>query len=122
MYTLTVQSGFSAAHYLVDYPGPCQQVHGHNYNVELTIAASTLDESGMVIDLMELKKVLDDCLSPFDHHLLNKVPPFDRQNPTSENLARYIFEYAEERLKSKVQVVQVRVMETERFTVSYSRV
>lgn len=120
MYKLTVESGFSAAHRLINYPGACSNLHGHNWKVKLTISSGELDEAGMVIDLMELKNYLDECLQQFDHHLINKVEPFDAINPTSENLARFIYEWIGDRLPEKISIETVQVLETENFSVSYS--
>lgn len=119
MYKLTVESGFSAAHRLVNYPGACSNLHGHNWKVKLTISATELDDTGMVIDLMELKNYLDECLQQFDHHLINEVEPFDVTNPTSENLARYIYQWIRDRLPEKIGIETVQVLETEDFAVSY---
>ncbi|HPG37849.1 MAG TPA: 6-carboxytetrahydropterin synthase QueD [bacterium] len=120
MYKLVVESFFSAAHHLVEYPGACRRIHGHNWVVKATIAASILDESGMVMDLFTLKAILDDCLNQFDHRLINETPPFDTVNPTSENLAKYIYDYMKKQLPQGINMHQVEVCETEKFSVIYS--
>jgi 6-pyruvoyltetrahydropterin/6-carboxytetrahydropterin synthase len=121
MYTLTVESQFSAAHYLVDYPGACKRVHGHNWKVKATVMAEELDEMGMVIDLITLDNMLGECLERFDHHVLNEIEPFDKINPTSEQIARYVFEWLEKRLSGDISVKNVKVLETDNYSVSYSR-
>jgi len=121
MYKLTVESDFSAAHRLVNYPGACHRIHGHNWKVKATIAAEQLDEMGMVIDLFDLKKILDDCLEQFDHRIINEVQPFDKINPTSENLAQYIYEYIEKQLPENIKIVQIEIFETEKFSVIFSK-
>ena len=120
MYKLVVESFFSAAHHLVEYPGACRNIHGHNWIVIATIASETLDDSGMVMDLFALKKILDDCLSRFDHRLINETPPFDTINPTSENLAKYIYDYMKKRLPQGITMQQIEICETEKFSVIFS--
>ncbi len=120
MYELTVESEFSAAHVLNGYPGACKRTHGHNWKVLASVKSMNLDELGMVMDLVELKKHLENCLMQFDHQLVNEIPPFDRMNPTSENLARYVFGWLKERLPQKVQVSKVQIFETDKLSVSYS--
>ncbi len=121
MYKLCVESDFSAAHRLINYPGPCQRVHGHNWKVKATITANNLNELGMVIDLYDLKKILDDCLKQFDHRIINEVQPFDKINPTSENLAKYIYEFIEKQLPEKINLFQIEIFETEKFSVIFSK-
>ena len=117
MYKLQVVSKFSAAHRLVDYPGACERIHGHNWRVKVTVCAEDIDENGMVVDLVQLKKHIDDCLGQFDHRVINDVPPFDRLNPTSENLAKYLYNYIAERIDVYVQ--SVKVAEVEDYAVIY---
>ncbi|MDP8222760.1 MAG: 6-carboxytetrahydropterin synthase QueD [Candidatus Lernaella stagnicola] len=92
MHEITVIRSFSSAHNLRGYRGKCEDLHGHNWRVEITVGAVTLDELGMVLDFKELKKAVDEVLERLDHRLLNDIPPFDEINPSSENLAKYIFE------------------------------
>lgn len=120
MYTLCVQSEFSAAHHLMDYPGACKRIHGHNWKVKVAISKPELDDLGMVMDLMALKKELDKCLDPFDHQMINEIPPFDKLNPTSENLAKYIFQDLRKVLPAAVKVDSVEVFETDMLSVTYS--
>lgn len=120
MYRLCVRSEFSAAHYLNDYPGPCKRVHGHNWKVTVTVRARDLDDHGMVIDLMDLKKILEKCLEKFDHRVLNEVPPLDCLNPTSENIARVIYDWLAEKLPDKVTIDTVEVFETDDFSAIFA--
>ena len=117
MYRLNVKAEFSAAHRLVDYPGACSRIHGHNYTVRAAITAPDVDENGMVMDLMDFKTVLDECVQQFDHRVINEVKPFDQLNPTSETLAKYIYDYLAERLS--VYVESVTVSEVDAFQVTY---
>jgi 6-pyruvoyltetrahydropterin/6-carboxytetrahydropterin synthase len=121
MYTLTVSSRFSAAHHLINYPGPCQRIHGHNYRVKISITATRLDDMGMVMDLMDLQSLLDKCVGQFDHQYLNKIPPFDALNPTSENFSRYIFEWIEQKLPEHITLKTVEFFETEDYSVKYEK-
>ncbi len=92
MFTLKVIKVFSAAHNLRQYKGKCEKLHGHNWKVEVEVQGKKLGKSGMLIDFHELKKKLEDILAELDHGYLNEIHPFDKINPTSENLAKYIFE------------------------------
>ena len=121
MYTLTVESQFSAAHFLVDYPGACKRLHGHNWKVKATVMAGDLDEMGMVIDLIKLDDMLTECLDRFDHRVINEIEPFDKMNPTSEQIARYVFEWLAARLAPGISVKKVDVYETDKYSVSYSK-
>ena len=91
-YELKIRSGFSAAHNLRGYEGKCENLHGHNWAVDVCISSDHVDEGGLVIDFRELRRITEDVLNKIDHQYLNEIPPFDTINPTSENLARYIHE------------------------------
>jgi 6-pyruvoyltetrahydropterin/6-carboxytetrahydropterin synthase len=120
MYRISAEAGFSSAHLLRDYPGKCARFHGHNWKVRLTVRTETLDERGMAVDFTNLKAFLKEIIAPFDHQDLNRVPPFDKQNPTAENLARVIFEDAEKKLPQGQAVDKVELWETEKNRVEYS--
>lgn len=91
MYSLKVESYFSSAHNLRGYKGKCEELHGHNWKVEVTVAKRKLDKLGMVLDFKYLKKELDNILERLDHRYLNDLPYFKKVNPTSENIASYIY-------------------------------
>jgi 6-pyruvoyltetrahydropterin/6-carboxytetrahydropterin synthase len=112
VFELTVRGHFDAAHALHGYPGECRELHGHTWDVEVTVAGEHLDDVGIVYDFKRLKDDLSDVLEPFDHGYLNDVPPFDRENPTAENLARVVFERLSERVGTEVRVVEVAVWES----------
>lgn len=121
MFELDVTREFSAAHSLRDYPGPCRNLHGHNWSVQVFIGAETLDASGMAVDFRLVKKELDSILAELDHHYLNELPAFREENPTSENLARLIFRRLSGALDStRVKVNKVRVCESASSGVTYS--
>ncbi len=122
MFELTVRGGFSAAHALRGYDGACENVHGHNFGVELVLRSSDNPKNGMVIDFCEIEKVLDKVLGELDHVNLNDLEAFKSENATSENLARYIALKCSDEISSKasyVKVVRVSVWENERCCAAY---
>ena len=119
MYKITVEEDFSSAHRLRDYEGKCASIHGHNWKVRLTVRATDLDERGISMDFGQLKKFLAGLIRRFDHVDLNRTPPFDKLNPTAENIARTIYELARAELPDKVTVDKVVLWESERNRVEY---
>lgn len=93
-----MEQDFDAAHFLRGYKGKCERLHGHRFRVEATLRLKELDELGMAYDFTILRKHLKDIVSPFDHTSLNDMPPFDKINPSSENIARTIFNSLSEHL------------------------
>ncbi|MBI2850143.1 MAG: 6-carboxytetrahydropterin synthase QueD [Chloroflexi bacterium] len=91
MYQVSIERHFDAAHYLRDYQGKCENLHGHRYVVVARVKASKLNEIGLAFDFTVLKKNLDDILDRFDHTCLNDAPPFDKINPSAENIASTIY-------------------------------
>ena len=91
MYSLKVEGSFSSAHNLRGYKGKCEELHGHNWRVEITVKSGQLDKIGMVLDFKYLKKKLNAVLDRLDHKYLNKLAYFKKLNPTSENIAEYIY-------------------------------
>lgn len=91
MYELIVEREFSAAHSLRDYEGACARLHGHNYRVEISVMGEDLQPNGMLLDFGDLKAICDEVLEEMDHRHLNELPMFADRNPTSENLARHIY-------------------------------
>ncbi len=89
MFEVSVEETFAAGHALRNYHGKCENVHGHNYKVQLTVRGGELDGAGLLVDFVELKRVLNQVVDRLDHHFLNDVPPFDVLNPSAENMARY---------------------------------
>jgi len=119
MYELSVENEFAAAHRLVGYHGLCENLHGHNWRVETTVGSSVLNDLGMVMDFQDLKKAINDVLDQLDHKYLNDIPPFDRDNPTTERLARYVAERLDRRLPDTVRVQRVQVWESGRSSATY---
>ena len=92
MYSIKVEGDFSAAHNVRRYKGDCEQLHGHNWKIEVVVTKSKLEKTGMVIDFKNLKMKLQRVLERLDHKYLNNIPYFKKVNPTSENLAKYIYD------------------------------
>ena len=92
MYEISVEKHFDAAHFLRGYRGKCEAMHGHRYRVVARVQAAGLDDIGLAFDFTELKRHLNDILSRFDHTCLNDVAPFDRINPSAENIAATIYD------------------------------
>lgn len=102
MYSVKVEADFSAAHNLKGYRGKCEELHGHNWRVEVTVTKNVLDKTGMVLDFKYLKMKLNEVLEKLDHKYLNNISYFKKINPTSENIARYIYDC----LKSKIATLK----------------
>jgi len=92
MYELMVETCFSSAHQLRGYKGVCEKLHGHNWKVEVIVSGKRLDKAGMVIDFKKLKSRMNKVLNKLDHKHINRLEYFKRVNPTSENIAKYIFD------------------------------
>lgn len=112
MYELTVKDHFDAAHALRGYQGECSALHGHTWDVEVTVRGETLDDVGIVYDFKTLKDDLRAVLADYDHVLLNDVAPFDEINATAENLARVVYERVAARVGEGVSVCEVAVWES----------
>jgi 6-pyruvoyltetrahydropterin/6-carboxytetrahydropterin synthase len=99
MYKITVLSHFSAAHRLRHLRGKCEELHGHNWKVEVSVVSNRLNKEGVVIDFTVLKQKVEKVLKPLDHHYLNDLPYFSGKEPSSENIAKYIFDRLKAELK-----------------------
>ncbi|MHC4887414.1 MAG: 6-carboxytetrahydropterin synthase QueD [Planctomycetota bacterium] len=119
MYELTVETDFAAAHRLVGYEGLCENLHGHNWKVDVTVKSPTLNDLGMVIDFKDLKAMVGEIMEGFDHKYLNDIAPFDEINPTTENLSRVIAEVLQSKLPEPVRVHSIRVWESPRASATY---
>lgn len=98
MYEVSVEDSFAAAHNLRNYKGKCENLHGHNYKVRVIVAGKELDSVGLLYDFVQLKQVIQSVIRSLDHKYLNELPPFDKLNPSAENLARHIYEEAAKQL------------------------
>jgi len=118
MYELTISSEFASAHYLRGYNGPCQELHGHTWRLEVTVCSKDLNELGLVVDFKDLKSRLQDIVKTLDHGCLNNLPAFQQTNPTTENLAKHIYQEFSAQAQA-YQVKQVRVWESASSSVTY---
>ena len=113
MYQVSVRQHFDAAHFLRNYQGKCEQLHGHRFEVVVALQAQKLDEVGLAFDFSELKEYMKDILDKFDHVCLNDISPFDKINPSSENIATTIYELLPPRFKGKsVSISRIEVWES----------
>ena len=120
MYELKVTSHFSAAHQLRNYEGGCENLHGHNWKVEVHVAGEAVGEDGMLIDFKVIKNATNRVLDELDHKLLNELEPFKEVNPSSENIARHIFTALGAMLnREEVRVARVSAWESETACATY---
>ena len=121
MYLISIEQHFDAAHFLRGYQGKCEALHGHRYRVVAKVKASQVDDIGLAYDFTVLKQQLADILSRFDHTCLNEVPPFDKINPSSENIASTIYNELKLKVaKAPVSLSCVEVWESPQSGVAYS--
>jgi len=119
-YELMIETHFAAAHSLRDYPGDCARLHGHNWRVELYVVCEELDHLGLAVDYKTLKQALKEALAKWDHYHLNEIAPFDSINPSSENVARLLYEDMAERLNDeRLSVSRIVIGETCTARVTY---
>jgi len=119
MYDLSVTTDFSSAHFLRGYNGPCENLHGHTWKVEIVISADQLNGIGLVVDFREIKDKLKAFIGHLDHISLNDLPYFQEINTTTENLARYIYDEFSQHCQPH-RLKQVRVWESDTCSVTYS--
>jgi 6-pyruvoyltetrahydropterin/6-carboxytetrahydropterin synthase len=98
MFEVSVDETFAAAHNLRGYKGKCENLHGHNYKVRVTLSGKEVDSIGLLYDFVHLKQVIQSVIRSLDHKYLNELPPFDVLNPSAENIARYIYDQAAKQL------------------------
>jgi 6-pyruvoyltetrahydropterin/6-carboxytetrahydropterin synthase len=98
MYEVSVDETFAAAHNLRGYKGKCEDLHGHNYKVRVTLAGKELDSVGLLYDFVHLKQVIQSVIRALDHKYLNELKPFDVLNPSAENIARHIYDEASKQM------------------------
>ena len=120
MYQISVEGHFDAAHYLRDYGGKCENLHGHRFKVVVSLKAAKVNKIGLAYDFTELKRHLGEVLARFDHASLNDVPPFDKINPSSENIAVTIYDELKGRFSGGVTLATVEVWESPESRVTYS--
>jgi 6-pyruvoyltetrahydropterin/6-carboxytetrahydropterin synthase len=120
MFELMVDTTFAAAHQLRGYKGKCEQLHGHNWKVQVHVVAEKLNDIDIAIDFHDLKELLDEVITPLDHSFLNDIFPFTEKNPSSENIAKWIYDSLNKKLSDEhVQVSAVTVWESETAAATY---
>jgi 6-pyruvoyltetrahydropterin/6-carboxytetrahydropterin synthase len=123
MYEVTVEADFSSGHYLRNYRGKCENPHGHNYKVRITLAGRELDAAGLLLDFKLLKQVMRPVIERLDHQMLNDLEPFLVLNPSAENIARYFYDETnlqlDEMTSGRVRVKDCTIWETDTTTATY---
>ncbi len=122
MFELSISTSFAAAHRLDNYQGKCEALHGHNWKVEVTVKAEHLNDIGIAIDFKDLKAITNRILDGLDHTCLNDIYPFTEINPSSENIAKYLYEELEKQLTDfPVTVEKTSVWESDNAWAVYYR-
>ena len=120
VYEVTIKKSFSAAHILKEIGGKCEELHGHNFTVEVSVSSRVLSSDGILIDFRVLKKWTDDILKELDHKYLNDIQYFKDSNPSSENIAKYIYDrISVKACQHNLSVTRITVWESENARVSY---
>ncbi len=119
MFEITVKMDFAAAHRLNNYNGACENLHGHNFIVEASVICDKLDKTYIAIDFKELKRILKRILDYLDHSYLNDIEYFNKTNPTSEMLAKYIFDKLKEEINGNCKPSKVSVFESLNSSATY---
>ena len=120
MFELMVETHFSSAHRLRGYKGECEKLHGHNYKVQVFVIAERLNEIDIAIDFHELKKLAGEVIAPLDHGFLNEIFPFTEKNPSSENIAKWIYDSLRKKLNNdNIHLSAVTVWESETSSATY---
>ena len=122
MFEVSVEQTFAAGHALRNYKGKCENVHGHNFRVQVTIDGDRLDETGLLVDFIDVKNLMQAVIGRLDHQFLNEVAPFDVTNPSAENIAEYFHQEMTRGLAGgpvPVRIREVTVWETDIQSATY---
>jgi 6-pyruvoyltetrahydropterin/6-carboxytetrahydropterin synthase len=120
MFELMVETTFSAAHQLKGYKGKCEHLHGHNWKIEVHVIAERLNEIDIAMDFQEIKKITNEVIAPLDHSVLNEIFPFTEKNPSSENIAKWIYDSLIKKIDNEnIRVSAVAVWESETSSATY---
>ncbi len=122
MFEVSVEQTFAAGHALRNYKGRCENVHGHNFRVQVVIEGERLDETGLLVDFIDVKSAMRAIIDRLDHVFLNDIPPFDVKNPSAENIAEYFHQEMSRTLSATsvpVRIREVKVWETDIQSASY---
>ncbi|MCL2475051.1 MAG: 6-carboxytetrahydropterin synthase QueD [Chloroflexi bacterium] len=121
MFELKVKRPFNAAHFLRGYDGKCENLHGHGYIVQICVRGQQLNETGYITDFTALKAHLNEVLAALDHTCLNEITAFKEQNPTAENIAKYIYDQINSSIEMPAYLHSVKVWETPEQSAKYTR-
>ncbi len=120
MYELMIESRFAAAHQLRGYKGHCEKLHGHNWKVQVAVSADRLNDIGLAMDFGDLKATTNEVISTLDHDMLNNIFPFTEINPSSENIAKWLYESLKKRIDTEgLEVSSVTVWESDTASATY---
>ena len=121
MFEVSVEQTFAAGHALRNYKGKCENVHGHNYRVRITMQGDQLDSTGLLVDFLDVKSLIGGVVDYLDHQFINDLPPFDELNPSAENIAKYFYDRVSGGLKNDVpvRVSEVTIWETDTSSAIY---
>jgi 6-pyruvoyltetrahydropterin/6-carboxytetrahydropterin synthase len=118
MFEVTVEQTFAAGHALREYKGKCENVHGHNYRVQITVEGERLNRIGLLVDFVELKRIVREVMERLDHQFINDLEPFTVINPSAENLAKYFYDEVSSRMATDngdapTRIAQIKIWETD---------
>ena len=118
MYEVTVEQTFAAGHALREYKGKCENVHGHNYRIQVTVEGERLNRIGLLVDFVELKRVVREVIARLDHQFINDLEPFTVINPSAENMAKYFYDEVSRLMppppeETGARIAQIKVWETD---------
>jgi 6-pyruvoyltetrahydropterin/6-carboxytetrahydropterin synthase len=122
MFEVSVEETFAAGHALRGYKGKCENLHGHNYRVRVTLEGRELDSVGLLYDFVHLKLVIQSVIRSLDHRYLNELPPFDLLNPSAENISKYIYDETSKQMKESqngARIASITVWETDTTAATY---
>jgi len=122
MFEVTVEDSFAAGHYLRNYKGKCENPHGHNYKIRVTLAGKELDKAGLLLDFKDLREVMKHVIERLDHQMINDIVPFTELNPSAENLAKYFYDQVTgnvRELPAGARVSDIVVWETDTASAQY---
>jgi 6-pyruvoyltetrahydropterin/6-carboxytetrahydropterin synthase len=120
LYHIFIETRFSSAHSIQRYDGPCGKLHGHTWKVRVEVTSQKTNELGLSIDFKDLKRISDSVVGRLDHQHINEIDPFQKENPTAENIARYLYREIMKKLSEDVRLYAVTVWESESAGVTYS--
>lgn len=122
MYTLNVETKFASAHQLRGYKGKCENLHGHSWKVQVCVCSDKLNDIGLAMDFTDIKRIIDEIVKPLDHTCLNDIYPFTDSNPSSENIAKHVFDSLWDKIASyRLIVKSVTVWESDSASATYTR-